>query len=700
MRKQQYRSMPRRSRQRGSILIVAAVGMALIISMLAVIDIGFMYYYKREYQKTADLAALSGAKRLISLEDGSRSCSSAEVAAQASAAQNLGDKGSLNSLQCGMWAPAGTPEPDCVPGSTDPRLNVTDPNQANVVRAVVSGTPPSWFLPGKTLAACANALTVQPLAQLTIRSGLISINSEQSALLNSVVGGLLGGNITLQAVSWTGLLNTDVNLLSYLDALALKLGLDAGSYEQALSTDVTLRQLLEVAADVLERGKGTGEVAVAVDAIGRLLASLPSSSPLLQLGELIGISTGTPASALDLGLNVLDLVQGGVMLANGDSVATVNLPVVGIKGLTTVSAKIKVIEPPMPSAIGNPALAKADPFGPDRIYVRTAQIRSLLTVDVKGLSDLVTQLNNVVMPLLSPIINFLNTAGFSDKNLIDSVGSLLQGLIDLIAGLGCALGCQTNWTESNVIYAEALAKPLQISLDAAGANAYVSDYDCTGKKSLDAPPQTSLAHLRIGSMTEEAVFSSSAPPLVKPVSIIEIGYREVRARRTCGLLFTNCTNEQQWRQKLDGSWGSNMATARTTVISGLGIKVDAPVGQSPTPLPTLVFESPNLPEIWEEPAYKPVSTNSVVGSLATTLQHVTIQPYASEGNGLLGNLLNGTLLLLGDVVTGLQGVISNVLAKALDPVLNTLLPTLGVSLATADVGANLTCEGGGAALVD
>lgn len=47
---------------------------------------------------------------------------------------------------------------------------------------------------------------------------------------------------------------------------------------------------------------------------------------------------------------------------------------------------MKVIEPPQFSAIGDPARAKADPLGPDRIYVRTAQVRTLLSVNLPVLT--------------------------------------------------------------------------------------------------------------------------------------------------------------------------------------------------------------------------------------------------------------------------------------------------------------------------
>lgn len=688
--------LPQRTPQRGSIAVAAAVCITLMISVLAVIDIGFLYYYKREYQKAADLAALSGAKKLIVLEDGSRDCSAAQLAGEATAILNLENKGAMAPLQCGLWRPAEQTATSCAPGVADPRVNTSNPDLADAVRAVVTGTPPSWFLPSRTVSACAIALTLQPAAQLTIRSGLVSIDTQKSLLLNAVVGSLLGGTINLSAGSWSGLVGTDINLLKFLDALAIDLGLEVGNYAQVLTTDVALGRLLGVAADVLEQGHGTGDIAAAVGAIENLLAlHLPGFDPLLKLGDLVEIGTGVPTAALDLGLNVLELIQGGAMLANGDSVASVDLPVVGVPGLATVRARIKVIEPPVLSSVGNPELAKQDPYGPDRIFVRTAQVRALVEVDLTGVTGLVSDLTSILSPLLTPLVNFLNSAGYGGLNLIGAVGNLLKDVFELLLTV-----CTNNCSSRNVVYTEVASQshPLQVSIDAAAASARVTDYDCTSSKELESAAQTEIARLRIGRMDEDDLFSSNVIPIVDPSPIVEIGYRKVRPRKCVIVLGLGSCEDEQWQQP-DGNWVTNAkATAKKYVISGLGVKVDSPVGN--TTRPELVYMSPDLPEIWEEPAYQSISTSSVVSSLGTTLANININAYQTQPNGLLGNLLNGTFELIAGLISALQVVIGDVLGKILDPILNALLPLLGVDLATADVGANLTCEGGGAILID
>jgi len=71
-----------------------------------------------------------------------------------------------------------------------------------------------------------------------------------------------------------------------------------------------------------------------------------------------------------------------VQLSNSQSAAAATLPV-SLLGLANITTQVKVIEPPQLSAIGDPALAAANPLGPNAIYVRTAQVRTEVTVTTK-----------------------------------------------------------------------------------------------------------------------------------------------------------------------------------------------------------------------------------------------------------------------------------------------------------------------------
>ncbi|MEN7522349.1 pilus assembly protein TadG-related protein, partial [Bordetella pertussis] len=58
------RPLRARRRQRGSILIPAALAILIGVALLGAAQLGYFFYMKRELQKTADLAALTGVQVL------------------------------------------------------------------------------------------------------------------------------------------------------------------------------------------------------------------------------------------------------------------------------------------------------------------------------------------------------------------------------------------------------------------------------------------------------------------------------------------------------------------------------------------------------------------------------------------------------------------------------------------------------------
>lgn len=227
---------------------------------------------------------------------------------------------------------------------------------AGGVWALFSGNPVSL---NTVLSATAVAAKPTPsLAQLTINSTLASVNTASANLLNPLFSGLLGGNLNLTLAGWNGLLNTNISLLSYLDQLAINLGVTAGNYTQLLNTNVTASQLIQAAITVLTANGATADV---LTALGSLKIAAINQAPL-TLGQILQLQTGTTAAALNANLQVFQLIQGVVQLSNSQSAAAATLPV-SLLGLANITTQVKVIEPPQLSAIGDPALAAANPWG-------------------------------------------------------------------------------------------------------------------------------------------------------------------------------------------------------------------------------------------------------------------------------------------------------------------------------------------------
>jgi uncharacterized membrane protein len=651
----------RRSRSAGSILVNTAIALSLIIITLIGTELGYMFYVKRELQKTADLAALAGAQGL-----GVNNCTTATTAAIANAAQNmpigLSPLGS-DSVVCGRWDPVLKP--------VAPHFGTPDSGQKfNAVRVTISRTPPLLMpgIPGnQTRLITADAVAAQqtPKANLTIRSTLLTVDSTKSPLLNAVFGGLLGGTLNVTAAGWNGLLNTNVKLLTYIDQLGVNLGIGVGKYDQVLGTNVSVGTLVQAMIDALQQSGNTAQVVLDALNLLKLTANAAAAQPLLKLGDLLGVQTGTDAAGLNTNIQLFQLLEGVVQAANGKNgvVATVALP---IPGLASVTTNVKVIEPPQVSATGNPALAKLNPTGPDQIYVRTAQVRALISIDLPALNG-ITDLVNALTTALSPVTDLLN-------NLLSL--NLFTGLQNI---LGCTLGCTRNVTDIKILPSPVR---LDISLDAGGGASRVTDYSCTANAtSLTSQTTTSVATLRVGSLgatpalAKANAFSSSALPTVNAVPVIDIGSQSCQLG-LLGLGVVSC----------------DASTRKPYYGGGLGLKADVPVAASTQ---SQFFANP--PTLDQAPAYLAIATQNIVNSLSDTLKALNLLiaiPPTAPGGGL-PNVLTGLTNTLSGVINLLMGIISGVLSPLLDPLVNTLLSNvLGANLAQTEVGARLTCSSG------
>lgn len=686
----------RRRRSAGSILVNTAIALSLIVITLIGTELGYMFYLKRELQKTADLAALAGAQGL-----GVNNCTTATAAAIANAARNmpvglapLGADG----IVCGRWDPVLRP--------ASPHFGTPDSGQKfNAVRVTISRTPALLLagIPGnqaRPITVDAMAAQQNPRANLTIRSTLLTVDSTQSPLLNAVFGGLLGGSLNIDAVGWNGLLNTNVKLLTYIDQLGVDLGIGVGKYDQVLSTNVSVGTLIQAMIDALQQGGNTAQVAIDALNLIKLTATAGATQPLLKLGDLLGVQTGTDASALNTDIQLFQLLEGVVQAANGKNgvVATIALPATGPLPIT---ANIKVIEPPQVSATGNPALAKINPTGPDQIYVRTAQIRTLISIDLGASGQLLTG-------LISGLSDALSKLG-------SALISILTTVIDLTPPGDCpviSFGCHTT-PKSVISDVTPLPLPIRIdvNIDVAPAAAYVTDFDCTNDadKKLWAASKSNIATLRIGKMGSSSadakakVFSSlTTPPTVDPIALVDVG--TVQSRKTCtAVVLGLCVFGSPEYLQANGTWTTQISNAQRTAFGGGGVGLSV----NPDPISggaaTLPFHS-SAPGLLKEltdtsaPAQTYLSTSAtgnVAGLLIDTINGLQLNLYKpGASTGVLGAILQTTDAAATAVFGLLKNLVAPLLASIINPLVETLLKGLGIDLANAQVGARLTCRSG------
>jgi uncharacterized membrane protein len=668
---------------RGSVIVNAVIAVSFILVVLIGTELGYMFYMKRELQKTADLAALSGAQALLPA-----SCGNATAAAVANAAQNMPSlltPMTAAEVECGNWDPTlrAAPLHFGVPGTGQ---------ILNAVRVTLTRTAPLLLptLPGNQSFAItveAMAAKKQPLASLSIRSTIASIDTQRSVILNALFGGLLGGSLDVSVAGWQGLLDTNIKLLDFLDQLKLDLGLSAATYDEVLGTSVNAGVLLQSMVTVMERGGSSADISV--QTLQKLLAAAQTSPVALSPGDLLNIASGTDAAGLRTDVQLFELVQGVVQLANGKNALAADIPL-NVPGIAGITAKVRAIEAPQVSAVGNPSLI--DPNlgvnDPNKIFVRTAQIRLLLSVNLTGLGAAFSGPLSIALEALSPIINFLN-----------SVSTLNLGTIvsDLIGAVGCG-GLLPSCAIERVVYAEALPATIEIGVSSGNGTALVAGHTCGGddSKTLNVLASTSVARLNIGKVSN--ALSSSLPATAEAVDIVEIGYREAR--------FDSCVlsicSETRWWKTASGTLVTDKASAKKTIIAGLGLVINSDVAGSASGQ-ALTYTAPaaaNLPEIdaapydgaGSDPSFQPISAQSLAEGLSSTLAGIQIQPYKSDTSGILGPLLNGTLSLVSGLLNTLQTVVKTALAPLLDPAINLLLDLLGIDLAKAEVGARLSCN--------
>ncbi|WP_095192026.1 pilus assembly protein TadG-related protein [Pseudomonas sp. Irchel 3A7] len=629
------------ARQRGAIGLMAVGTLALALGfMLLVIDSGRLYLEQRKLQRVADTAALEAVTRDGNCQSGQ----SAAVYATESAARNGFTVSTDNTLtvSCGTLQ---TGAENLRTFAVDPtktatvQVIVTRPVVTSVaagIGALLSGGPVS--LTTRLSATAVAAEPKQTLAQLSIRSTLLGADSARSNLLNPLFSTLLGGNVNLTVGGWDGLIKTDINLLKFMDQLAIELGVAAGNYTALLNTQASVTSFIKASAEVANRSGATVEVKAA---LVNLQLAATSASPI-KLGDLLALQTGTQAAGLDATVQLFQLIQGFVQLANKNSAVNAVLPV-NVLGLAGVTTRIKVIQPPQFSAVGNPALAKLAPLGPNRIYVRTAQVRILVSVDL----SLINSVLQLVNTLLTPVV----------------------GLVNTLLAPGCILG---NCTQTDLkILPNGLN--LDLGLEAGTGSSHVTDYSCASpaSKSLTATTNISALQVKVGQIDDAIWLSSSPAPSLSPLTLVDIG------SKTCHLL--NCGARTPF-----GGGGSQ-------------IMIDSPIaGKSE---PNYTFANPHEVNVPPIPTH-PVTLSGVVGSLKSTLGGITLIQHTPTIGSLLGSLLSTLLSTLSNVTTLLNTAISGLLAPLVDPIVDSLLMNLGIDVNKVDVGFNLTCgEKGKAYLV-
>ena len=360
--------------QAGAITPITAMTLAAMLGMAGLVtDVGVWYVQRRSLQSATDAAALAAANRP----------GDAQAIAGQVLALNGYDAATLVSAESGYYCPdAGLAPEDrfsttpCAAGAAP----VGDPNAVRLTTAA-----PATPLLSKVVPAAGAARVIRPSAigtrideaGLQIGSGLASADlAVSNAVLQSLVG---GSGLSLTAVQYDGLISTQVDALTFFDALASRLNVTGGTYGELLDADVAATEVIQASIDALD---GRSDAAAAVAGLAALKAKI-TGSPQVSLGSLFDLgvwrdiplgASGAPA-ALSAGLNAYQIAAFTLQLMGQSQAVVVPTSTLGVPGLVGATIAASAIEPPQSAYFA---------FGPEGISVHTAQVRLRLTLQAVG----------------------------------------------------------------------------------------------------------------------------------------------------------------------------------------------------------------------------------------------------------------------------------------------------------------------------
>lgn len=385
-----------RMQQRGGMSVTMMLVMLGLVMMLGLVEIGFLYWAKRDAQKVADLAALAGAQRL-------ELCAANQAdnsAARGNAITANRFPGTVQ-VQCGNWNPA-NPAADHFTTTLGPQapLNAV---RVQAQRSVLPFFGQNTTLP--TLQVQAVAMRAQPTAVFSVGSQLLRVNGNTP--LGNVLR-LVGVDLDRTTLlGYDGLAQAHITPGGLLQALGIEVAADIGiaEFNRLLAANrISLGQLLDATATVLAQ---SGVANVDLRALKDALATqINIDQANLQLGSndagsglfaRIVAPEGPASSALRADVNVMDLLTTGISIANGGRGVDVdNLSVLGL-----VNAKAAIIEPPS-IAIGGVGT---------RAY--NAQVRLNVDVDsnnLVGLGPIMSTLGvRLHLPIYADVTNAMGT---------------------------------------------------------------------------------------------------------------------------------------------------------------------------------------------------------------------------------------------------------------------------------------------------
>ncbi len=336
-----------RKGQKGSMAITMLLLLLGLVAMLGLVEIGYLYWAKRDAQKVADLSALAGAQRL-------QAC----TADNASNMQAYGNAVTDNrftagtvTITCGNWSPTNTTPNHFVPPTATAEVNAV---HVLVERPVIPFLGMSGALP--SVSAEAIGTGSPPLAVFSVGTTLLNFNND------SLLGGALtaiGVNLSgTSLVGYNGLAHVMITPSGLLKALGIEVpaNITTGGLNELLAAQLQVRPLIDV-LDAVVTVAGQDELLDAnvtlLNAIKAQLGDIPldvrlgsdGPGPTGLFAQIVA-PDGAANSALTAQVDALDVIAAAVGVATGKHAVSLNATLPDLGALLKVTVNTQVIEPP------------------------------------------------------------------------------------------------------------------------------------------------------------------------------------------------------------------------------------------------------------------------------------------------------------------------------------------------------------------
>ncbi|HEX7738960.1 MAG TPA: pilus assembly protein TadG-related protein [Marmoricola sp.] len=344
-----------RRKERGAMAIFLALTTCFVLVPLGalVVDIGMQRVARRDMQSLADTTALDMARTLAA------GATPSNADAQASADRNGASSGAVGGIPA-MKVYAGyvgasttfdaTAGQGLGCGASPYNSYFRSPPAgvpANAVLVTATGSV-NFAIHGGSGRVCRSSIALDD-RNACYKAGSFALGL---ATNKSILAPILGDAAAARVLSYNGIATASVSLLDL--AAAPQIGV--GTPDQLLTApNVTVGNILDASASLLSNDGNTADAAVAAQLLN-LKADLGSlAGDKVNIGSILDIGQGN-GSSLDSQVNVLDLITGGLIVANG--VNAVSVPGLNVTALgSTLQAKLWISEPPVLGCNGGGAKA-------------------------------------------------------------------------------------------------------------------------------------------------------------------------------------------------------------------------------------------------------------------------------------------------------------------------------------------------------